>query len=253
MPSATTATRGAAALRKQLESIVLSFHGDSTRTADVYLAQAAAALVLSPGSNLSVTLPKTWPQVSPKVATAIRSAFGKVLQERFASFAPRATRFDDPEARYRIHGFVRVRRHDGCPPDLVWCEPSAPYRIASWYDNGNAPPVLVRLPPLDRKNIRKLKPNVTFVVPKSLFCMLNRNSPKDFMEGKGKECGPSALQGSIDWFCGFNIPIITFCAFILLYIILNLLHIIFWWLPFIKVCFPIPRSAKELLPRELQP
>jgi hypothetical protein len=241
-------TKDAETLRKKLEAITLTFPGDVTNTADKYLAAAAEALVLAPSSGKTITIPKTWPQLTPAVAAAIRTAFGTVLQARFASFVPRATRFDDPEARYRIHGFVRVRRDDGCPPDLVWCEPSAPYRIVPWYENGNAPPVLVRLPPLDRKNIRKLKPNVSFVVPKSLFCLLNRNSPKNFLEGKGKECSDEMLQGGIDWICGFNIPIITLCAFIVLFIFLTLFHIIFWWLPFIRICFPLPRKAKELLP-----
>jgi hypothetical protein len=238
----------AIALRKKLSKIELTFPVGNNRTADDFLKEAAEALVLQPGSGLEVMLPLTWPKIDPGTAASIRTALGAVLQQRFANFAPRATRFDDPAGRYRIHGFVRVRRDDGCDPELVWSEPSPPYSIAAWYENGAAPPVLVRLPPLDRKNIRKLKPNVAFVVPRSLFCLLNRNSPDDFMKGNGKECTPSMLQGGIDWICGFNIPIITLCAFIVLYIFLTLFNIIFWWLPFIRICFPLPRGAKELLP-----
>lgn len=235
-------------LRKKLALITLNFEGGVTRKADVFLAEAAEALVLSPGSNLSVKLPNNWPSLDLATASAIRAALGELLQSRFASFVPRATRFDDPEGRYQIHGFIRVRRDDGCAPQLVWAEPSAPYSILPWYENGLGPPTLVRLPPLDRKNIRKLKPNVAFVVPKNLFCLLNRNPVKELMEGKGKECTPQMLQGGIDWICGFNIPIITICAFIVLFIFLTLFNIIFWWLPFIRICFPLPRGAKELAP-----
>nr|PZN17972.1 MAG: hypothetical protein DIU78_23595 [Pseudomonadota bacterium] len=235
-------------LRKKLALVVLDFGGGVTRKADAFLAEAAEALVLSPGSGLSVKLPKTWPALDLGTAGAIRGALGELLQSRFASFVPRATRFDDPEARYRIHGFIRVRRDDGCAPELVWAEPSAPYSILPWYENGLGPPTLVRLPPLDRNNIRKLKPNVAFVVPKNLFCLLNRNPVKELMEGNGKACTPQMLQGGIDWICGFNIPIITICAFIVLFIFLTLFNIIFWWLPFIRICFPLPRGAKELAP-----
>jgi hypothetical protein len=238
----------AGTLRKKLSAISLTFESGAVLSADVFLADAAEALVMSPGSGRTITLPSTWPALDPGTAAAIRAAFGVVLQARFAAFVPRATRFDDPAGRYQLHGFVRVRRDDGCAPELVWAEPSAPYAIMAWYENGLASPTLVRLPPLDRKNVRKLKPNVSFVVPKGLFCLLNRNSPKDFMEGNGKECSPSMLQGGIDWICGFNIPIITICAFIVLFIFLVLFNIIFWWLPFIKICFPLPRAAKELAP-----
>jgi hypothetical protein len=40
--------------------------------------------------------------------------------------------------------------------------------------------------------------------------------------------------------CSFSIPIITLCALIVLMIFLSLLNIIFWWMPFLKICFPIP-------------
>lgn len=239
----------AATLRRRLSAIKLGFGGGPATTgADEFLAEAADALVMSPGTGRTILMPDAWPTIDPSVASAIRSALAKVLQARFAAFAPRATRFDDPEARYRVIGFVRVQREDGCPPDLVWSAPSAPFRIVPWYENGAAPPVLVRLPPLDRKNIKKLRPNVSFVVPKSLFCLLGRNSPKDFLDGKGQECSEGMLAGGLDWICGFNIPIITLCAFIILYVFLTLLNIVFFWLPFVRICFPIPRSAKELLP-----
>ena len=44
----------------------------------------------------------------------------------------------------------------------------------------------------------------------------------------------------IGMICSFSIPIITICAFILLMIIVQLLNIIFWWLPFFKICLPVP-------------
>lgn len=228
-------------LRDALSAVELDFSG-TTVTADVFLANAADALVMSPGSGTAVQMPSTWPTIATGDANAIQAAFGKILQKRFASFTPRTTRFDDPAARYRMYGFIRVRRDDGCPPDLVWSEPSQPYLVAPWFDTSSTPPVLVRLPPLNRSNIKKLKPNVSFVVPKNLFNILSCNSPDDLIKGNGKDCG----DGGIDWICGFNIPIITLCAFIVLNIFLTLFNIIFFWLPFIKICFPLPKKLAEL-------
>ena len=57
------------------------------------------------------------------------------------------------------------------------------------------------------------------------------------MEGEGSTEG-----WTIGWICSFSIPIITLCAFIVLNIFLSLLNIIFFWLPFLKICIPIPKS-----------
>jgi hypothetical protein len=80
---------------------------------------------------------------------------------------------------------------------------------------------------------------VTFVVPERLFNLLNKNSPDDFLKGSASE---GDFQLGLDWICGFNIPIITLCAFIVLFIFLVLLNLIFWWLPFIKICIPFPKK-----------
>src|SRR5690606_21175635 len=139
----------------------------------------AEVLVLSPGTGRTVLLPEAWPEITARTAALIRTHFGKILQSRFTAFTPRATRFDDPNARFQIHPFVRVRRDDGCPDELVWAsKPTERYLVAPWFDNSSTAPVLVRLPPLNRQNIKKLRPNVAFVVPKNLFNILNCNSPK---------------------------------------------------------------------------
>ena len=230
-------------LREALAGIKVTFAGGSTQTADRFLATAADVLVMSPGTGRTVLLPASWPEVSSGVANGVRTHFGKILQTRFTAFTPRATRFDDPNARFQLYPFIRVHRDDGCGDELIWAtKPSERYLVAPWFDNSSTPPVLVRLPPLNRNNIKKLKPNVAFVVPKNLFNILSCNSPKKFIDGEGKECG----NFGIDWICGFNIPIITLCAFIVLNIFLTLFNIIFFWLPFIKICFPLPAKLKEL-------
>jgi hypothetical protein len=40
--------------------------------------------------------------------------------------------------------------------------------------------------------------------------------------------------------CSLSIPIITICALILLIIIVTLLDLIFHWIPWFIMCFPVP-------------
>jgi hypothetical protein len=45
--------------------------------------------------------------------------------------------------------------------------------------------------------------------------------------------------------CTMSIPIITICALMVLWIFLALLNIIFWWLPFVRICFPCELKGKS--------
>mgnify|MGYP001801482884 CR=1 FL=1 len=138
-----------------------------------------------------------------------------------------------------MSAFIRVRRPDGCPPQIHWSEPSEPFTIRPWYDNSLAPPVQVPLPDLlsDKNLLKQLKPNVAFNIPAGLFNQIEGMTLQDLLEGKK----PASGGLGIGWICGFNIPIITICAFIVLNIFLVLLNFIFGWLPFIKICVPIPQ------------
>ncbi|HEY4241165.1 MAG TPA: hypothetical protein VGM88_15185 [Kofleriaceae bacterium] len=236
------------AISAALKPLSLTFPNGTTSNAATFLATAATVLVLQPPikgeTPPTVTMPNKWPTPTPGQANTIAKAMLDGFNARFAAFVPRATRFDDPNARFEVRCFMRVLRDDGCPPELVWCEPSPCYAIAAWYDTADTtPPALVRLPNLSRDSVKKLKPNIAFSVPPNLFNLLNCNSPDDLMKGNGKPCDGGDGLG---WICGFNIPIITLCAFIVLNIFLSLFNIIFFWLPFLKICFPVPASLAEL-------
>jgi hypothetical protein len=120
----------------------------------------------------------------------------------------------------------------------VWSGYSNPFTIAPWYQASDGPPLRIELPDvLDPQTLRSLKPNVAFRVPSRLFKLLG-NSPEDLLKG-------TDTQGSggpdLQWLCGFNIPIITICAFIVLNLFLVLFNLIFWWIFIIKICIPLPR------------
>jgi hypothetical protein len=67
---------------------------------------------------------------------------------------------------------------------------------------------------------------------------------KDLDPGDGAPCrDPSGTVGMI---CSLSIPIVTLCALMLLLTIVVLLDVIFRWLPYFFLCFPLPRfRAKE--------
>jgi hypothetical protein len=191
-------------------------------------------------TDVRFRMPARWPRLTAAQVAALVRAASTASTGRMGKLLPRPGRFDQPGARYEVRGFVRVRRDDGCPPRLFWSEPSQPFAIAAWHESGKLPPVQVALPPVTRNNVHQFLPNVAFHVPGDIFGLLSRNKAKDFLEEKAQ---PGS--GGLDWICGFNIPLITLCAFIVLSIFLTLLHIIFWWLPFIKICIPLPRRARS--------
>lgn len=214
------------------------------RPAGDFLKLASRALVEFEGKRektpLKITMPVFWPALDEAKANEIFGLVKEALKARFTTVAPREGRFQDQTGQYQIRAFVRVKRSDGCPPEIIWSKYSDPFTIAPWYEAGAAAPVLVPLPDVMDPNILKqLRPNAAFAVPKNIFNMLNANDPKKLADGEGKD-SPNGLN--LDWICGFSIPIITICAFVVLNIFLSLFDVIFRWMLFIKICIPIPRK-----------
>jgi hypothetical protein len=58
--------------------------------------------------------------------------------------------------------------------------------------------------------------------------------------GAGGPCNDGGSV-SIGMICSISIPIITICALIILMIMISLLDLIFRWLPFFILCFPVPK------------
>lgn len=160
-----------------------------------------------------------------------------VVQARSAEARTLEGRADDEQALYAIRAFVRVKGEAGCPPRLVWSEMTPLYRVAPWYASTGAPQARIALPALDAASLRAMKPNVAFDLPPSLASLLARNSPKQLLGGGAK----AGSDVGIGWLCSFSIPIITICAFIALNVILSLLDFVFRWMPFVKICLPVPR------------
>jgi hypothetical protein len=217
-------TPEAAALRDVLENMgILQFIRD-----------ASPMLVFGKPNTAGLRMPPNWPRATP----ALRSAFYVALGARFKTIVSHVGKFDDRDATYRLHAFMRLTCGN-CPPRLIWCDTTPSYSILPWWE-GSGAPTRIALPDFDLKNLPKLKPNVAFEVPQRLAKFLNQ----DFSNVLNQKPGEGG-ETKIAWICSFSIPIITICAFILLSIILALLNILFFWLPLVKICLPFPKVKQS--------
>lgn len=215
------------------------YEGNTARLAGNAL--KAAAEQLSTNGTIPY-LPSAWGVINNNVSNHIADAVKAILDRRIQVAIPQLNRFDELDREYSLRAFIRVKTDDGCPPRIWWSRNSPPFTIRRWYENSPVPPVQVALPDLIGEDFSQLSPNVTFAVPAGLFSAIDGMTLQDLLEGKKPSGGGSP---ALDWICGFNIPIITICAFIVLNIFLQLLNFIFQWLPFIKICVPIPVSQPQ--------
>jgi hypothetical protein len=132
------------------------------------------------------------------------------------------------------------------PAHLYVSRPTEPFELAPFFDP-DAPGRNIRVGlPVDVSisGLRKFKKNVGFIISKEL------NKKLDGLKGKEKDVldnNASVSDGGIDigFICSFSLPIITLCAFILLMIIVILLNLVFFWIPLLKICFPLGLSVKK--------
>lgn len=127
-------------------------------------------------------------------------------------------------------------------PDCKLPTISAPTRAflpAPFFDP-DAPVRPIRITmPVDTtpEGLRKYGKGVSMILSNQLRQQMDRvKGLKELMDGDLND----EAQLDIGMICSLSIPIITICALILLMIIVQLLNIIFWWLPLFKICLPIP-------------
>jgi hypothetical protein len=149
-----------------------------------------------------------------------------------------------------------VHAKPDCGPlhPAVLSVPSQRFQLASFFDpDAPARPIRIALP-IDTTpaGMRKFNKNTAFVLSDVLCGQVQRAKGLGFIDlvlsvlpwpfhkdldvGKMGPCGPPAF-GMI---CSLSIPIITICALILLIIIVMLLDLIFKWIPWFIICFPVP-------------
>lgn len=135
--------------------------------------------------------------------------------------------------RYFIVPFVRYRDDCGCE-HLQWGKASMEFTVANPFDPLATRPAVIQLPELS--DITKGFPKgVTFLTPKSVSDLMMKISPTMEMQPNAAKSPLSACMG---FSISFSIPVITICAMILLMIVLNILNIIFRWIPYAIMVLP---------------
>ena len=189
-------------------------------------------------TTASLLMPNAWDAISGSSGGGcdLVDTMVAALTPKTKAIAAPQGRFQDATRQYRLRMFFRLKGETpNCPTELVWSHYSEPFRIAAWYEGGQRSHPPVPLPDITTLNP---KPNCSFQVPGSLMGAMQGASLSGLTSGAGGGAGMS-----LGWICGFNIPLITICAFFVLNIFLSLLNIVFFWLPFIKICIPFPMPS----------
>lgn len=211
---------------------------------DEFYSSAKAALIdydafaTPPATMTPVTMPMSWDTISAPDQTALLAALTSALTPKSQSMLAPQGRFQDPTRIYRLRFFFRLKPESPCTcTQLAWSHLSDPFRIAAWYESSERPYAPILLPD-PATAIQSAKPNCAFHVPATLMGAMQGTTLSGLMSGATGGGGVG-----LGWICGFNIPLITICAFFVLNIFLSLLNIVFFWLPFIKICIPFPEPS----------
>lgn len=235
-------------LKSILESIPVTVNGELPYIIDNYYTFLLSAYNVFFGfpdneDGSSNTLeetksPTTWPEISNEIYQSIVNAVQTIMQSRWNKLKPASPKFEG-KSKYRVYAYVRMQGDEGCSLKTIWSKSSEDFEIIPWYETSDEiPPTQIDLPDVNVKTLSKLKPNVAFKVPESIQKFMNKLNLKNLMDEKKID---PPLDIGFGMICGFSIPLITICAFIVLQIFLILLNFIFWWLPFIKICIPFPK------------
>jgi hypothetical protein len=128
------------------------------------------------------------------------------------------------------------------PPILS--DPSLPFSLAAFFDS-DAPARTIRIPmPFDTSPgaLRKFPKGVGFLLSPQLQQQVNQVANLSNMVNGQLSNAPGLGLGEI---CCFSIPIISIIALILMFAIAIALNFVFWWLPFLKICLPVPASVVQ--------
>ncbi|HEY2031762.1 MAG TPA: hypothetical protein VGH20_21365 [Myxococcales bacterium] len=125
-----------------------------------------------------------------------------------------------------------VYRRPQCAPlsHDVLSAASEAFVIAHYFDpEAPARPIRISLP-FDTSigGLRQFRKNVKMVLSQSLRQKAATSKINDNVPGPSVDCGGLEL----------SIPIITIVAMIVLFVFIVLLNLVFWWIPFVKICLP---------------
>jgi hypothetical protein len=173
-------------------------------------------------------------------ALAERSVNAQALGDSAVAGSPKtaATKAAAPaEAAYVIRCVYERPRCKGIASTVVG-DPSAPFQLASFFDP-DAPvrPTRIAMPDISLKALHKAPRGVRFALSKELRAQIERVRGKSLDEvSKGELNPPQPFDAGL--VCSLSIPIITIVALMILMVMVSLLNIVFWWMPFFRICLP---------------
>ncbi len=146
------------------------------------------------------------------------------------------------EDLYQIVPFVRVLHEDG-KERIRWADADArsiPFRVAAPFDPEASRPSLIQMPSLaDLK--RGLAKGASMIIPADTFNLVNSlKMDKGVTADAVPDSKPEPGLG-VQWICSFSLPVVTLIAMIILMIMISLLNIIFFWMPWVRICLPYPK------------
>jgi len=143
---------------------------------------------------------------------------------------------------YQIVPFVRSKNDQG-KEQIQWADEysrSMEFRVAAPFDPEASRPSLIPMPSL-RDLKRGLAKGASVLTPGDTFDLINGLNLK---KGASEDVIGDGPKLGIQWICSFSLPVITLVAMILLMIMISLLNIVFFWLPWVRICLPFPKIEK---------
>jgi hypothetical protein len=217
----------------------------------------------------------TWPDflfpfADPDEAAPLSDDGLALLEETVESVLKKTSSDDKPiptssianqpllESRDGLYVIRTIFERPDCGPlnPAIVSEESRSFRLAGFFDpDAPARPIRIGLPlDVSPGGLRKFDKNTAFIMSDMLCGQVKRLKSMTFgdlvrsvlpwpfhkglSDAGGEPCKDSRGL-DIGMICSLSIPIITICALILLMIIVNLLDIIFRWIPYFILCFPI--------------
>jgi hypothetical protein len=193
------------------------------------LAESPIALPTSNGGTLDLHL-----DVADNTAAALRTALVDQVAARATQLAddiPLPRYGQDVDDLYIAQAFVRYG-DEACEHTVVGELTTVPFRVASPFTPEAIRPVLIQLPKFS--DLKRGLMNAHFLAPDDLaqkILSLRIGKPLEVSQGSGPGF-------NLCWLFSFSIPAITICAMILLMIIISILNIIFFWIPYIFITLP---------------
>ncbi len=191
-------------------------------------------------NDLDIPIPES--EAAGTLVTLVEAALPQEDETEQPSTTP--TPKLDPRAgsEYVVRCVYERPRCKGLP---IVSEPTRAFQLASFFDS-DAPARPIRITmPVDTSisGLRKYPKNVSFLLSDELRKQIERVQNIALSDLDSGDIN-AAQTIDLGMLCSLSIPIITICAMILLMIIVQLLNIVFWWLPFFKICIPLNLKAE---------